>query len=369
MYKVSIDPHWQIAFGKQAPIDTALLLQLLTLIHSKGAILQAAKSLGLSYRHAWGLLREAENIFGAPLLQKQRGRGTTLTKLGSTLLWADRRIAARLSPTLESLSSELERELSKSISDIQPTVRLYASYGFAVAALMERINALDLPVELRYLNSMESIAALAQKECELAGFHVPIGSFETETVQLLMQYLCPKKHQLIHLANLKQGLFVAPGNPKKIKSLEDIAQTGIRFVNRQTGSGTRRILERLLEEKNIPQHTINGFEVAEFTHAAVAAYIASNMADVGFGVETAARHFGLDFVPLMQERYFFAVCKNEWKKSPLSNVINIIQSEDFKNHVNQLGGYDATNAGQVLSLKEAFGKAVKTQNKDKNVSS
>lgn len=358
MYKVSIDPHWHISFGKKPAMDTALLLQLLTVIHSKGAILQAAKSLGLSYRHAWGLLREAEKIFGAPLLQKHRGRGTTLTKLGTTLLWADRRIAARLSPTLESLSSELERELSKSISDATQAMRLYASYGFAVAALMEKINAKELPVELRYLNSLESIAALAQKECELAGFHVPIGQFETESVKLMMQYLCPKKHELIYLAHLKQGLLVAPGNPHNIKKLEDITKKGIRFVNRQTGSGTRRTLERLLKESKIPTHSINGFEVAEFTHAAVAAYIASNMADVGFGVETAARHFGLDFVPLMQERYFFAIGKNEWKKTPLSNVLEIIQSDDFKQHVNQLGGYDATQAGRVLSLKEAFGKNI-----------
>lgn len=356
MYKVSIQPHWRIAFGKNPPMDTALLLRLLTVIHSEGAILQAAKILGLSYRHAWGLLREAENIFGAPLLQKHRGRGTTLTRLGTTLLWADRRIAARLSPTLESLSSELERELSRSISDSTNPVRLYASYGFAVAALMERINATELPVELRYLNSMESIAALSQKECELAGFHIPVGAFETETVQLFMQYLCPDKHQLIHLAHLKQGLLVARGNPKKIERLEDITGKGIRFVNRQTGSGTRRTLERLLDESNIPHHTINGFETAEFTHAAVAAYIASDMADVGFGVETAARHFGLDFVPLMQERYFFALCKDEWKSAPLNDVLQIMKSADFKQHVNQLGGYDATNAGQVLSLKEAFGK-------------
>ncbi|MDL2283859.1 helix-turn-helix transcriptional regulator [Oxalobacter sp. OttesenSCG-928-P03] len=358
MYKVSIEPHWRIAFGKNPSMDTALLLRLLTVIHSEGAILQAAKILGLSYRHAWGLLREAENIFGAPLLQKHRGRGTTLTRLGTTLLWADRRINARLSPTLESLSSELERELSRSISDSTNPVRLYASYGFAVAALMERINAIELPVELRYLNSMESIAAFSQNECELAGFHIPIGAFETETVQLFMQYLCPKKHQLIHLAHLKQGLLVARGNPKKIRKLEDIARRGIRFVNRQTGSGTRRTLELLLEENNIPHTAINGFETAEFTHAAVAAYIASDMADVGFGVETAARHFGLDFVPLMQERYFFAVSRNAWQNTPLSDVFGIMKSEDFKQHVNQLGGYDASEAGQILDLEDAFGATV-----------
>ena len=86
MYKVSIEPHWRIAYGKKPSIDTAILLRLLDSIQTEGAILQAAKGLGLSYRHAWGLLREAESIFGTPLLEKHRGRGTTLTRFATTLL-------------------------------------------------------------------------------------------------------------------------------------------------------------------------------------------------------------------------------------------------------------------------------------------
>lgn len=73
MYKVSIEPHWRIARGKKPSMDTAMLLRLLGAIQSEGAILQAARNLGLSYRHAWGLLREAESLFGAPLLEKHRG--------------------------------------------------------------------------------------------------------------------------------------------------------------------------------------------------------------------------------------------------------------------------------------------------------
>jgi len=134
MYKVSIEPHWRIAYGKNAAIDTALLLRLLSAIQSQGAIIQAAKTVNLSYRHAWGLLREAESIFGGALLDKQRGRGTLLTHLATTLLWADRRITARLSPTLESLSSELETELGKSVLGTSNTVRMMARHGFATDA-------------------------------------------------------------------------------------------------------------------------------------------------------------------------------------------------------------------------------------------
>ena len=354
MYKVSIEPHWRISYEKNAGMDTALLLRLLSEIQSRGAILQAAKSVHLSYRHAWGLLREAERVFGGALLEKQRGRGTTLTNLGSTLLWADRRIAARLSPTLESLSSELEVELGRSLSGSGTMLRLCASHGFAVAALMERINRAELPIELRYLNGIEAVAAFSHKECELAGFHVPIGAFGPAAVERYSPYLDPEKHCLIHLANLNQGLFVALGNPKNITSLADLARPGIRFVNRQSGSSTRKALESLLKQANISPDEISGFETTEFTHSAIAAYIASNMADVGFGVETAARRFGLDFVPLMKERYFFAVLKDAVCHSPLREVIDILRSDEFKKEVDQLGGYDATDTGLILTLDDAF---------------
>ena len=354
MYKVSIEPHWRIAYGKNAAIDTALLLRLLSCIQSHGAINQAAKSCNLSYRHAWGLLREAETIFGGTLLEKQRGRGTQLTHLATTLLWADRRIAARLSPTLESLSSELETELGKSVLGSHNTVRMMARHGFAVEALVKRISSAQVPVEFRYLSSIGAIAALARHECELAGFHIPMGDFEEESIRRFTQWLDPEQHRLIHLAIVNQGLFVAPGNPKNIHSLADLTQSNVQFVNRQVGSGTRMLLEMLLDKAGVTPHRVNGFESEEFTHAAIAAFIASGMADVGFGVETAARRFGLDFVPLVQERYFFAADREAMEQSPLSDVVAILQSEDFKAQVNQLVGYDGSDTGRILTLEEAF---------------
>lgn len=355
MYKVSIEPHWRISYGKNAAVDTAQLLRLLSAIQSHGAILQAAKAVNLSYRHAWGMLREAEEIFGGTLLKKQRGRGTRLTHLATTLLWADKRIAARLSPTLDSLSSELETELGKSLSGAHNKVRLIARHGFAVEALIKRINSAELPVELRYLNSIGAIAALARQECDLAGFHIPLGDFEEEAVKRYAALLEPERHCLIHLAVLNQGLFIASANPKNIQSLSDLKRADVRFVNRQAGSGTRMLLEMLLKKADITPDTIAGYETEEFTHSAIAAYIASGMADVGFGVETAARQFGLRFIPLLQERYFFAADIRSLQKPPLRDVITILQSGDFKAQVNQLIGYDATNTGRILTIKEAFG--------------
>lgn len=357
MLKVHIRPHWEISFSSEAPIDTTALLALLLAIHDAGSIAHAARSVRLSYRYAWGLLREAERLFGERLLETGRGRGTVLTPLAQKLVWADRRIAARLSPTLESLASELETELVKVSSGTLRTIRMDASHGFAVAALTGYLNRLELPVELRYRTSTDAVAALARGECDLAGFHTPAGRFEQPTVAWYLRWLDPAQHCLVHIAGREQGLFVAPGNPLGITGLADLVRPEVRFVNRQADSGTRMLLELMLAEEGIAPRDINGYNSAEFTHSAVAAYIASGMADVGIGVRTAAERFKLDFIPLARERYFFALATAALDEPLMRQLVVILQQPAYHRMVDALPGYDAAHTGRIESIAEAFGSA------------
>lgn len=355
MFKVHIRPHWEISFGSEAPLDTAALLGLLLAIQDTGSIAQAARAVKLSYRYAWGLLREAERLFGDSLLDTGRGRGTLLTPLAQKLVWADRRIAARLSPTLESLASELESELGKMASERLRMIRMDASHGFAVAALMAHLEKVEIPVELRYRNSTDAVAALSRRECDLAGFHVPTGEFQKAAMTWYARWLDPAQHCLIHLAVRQQGLFVAPGNPLGIRSLADLARPEVRFVNRQTGSGTRMLLALMLDAAGIREQDINGFNSAEFTHSAVAAYIASGMADVGIGVRTAAERFNLEFIPLVRERYFFAMRTESLDEPLIRQFLTILELPEYHARVDELPGYQAGDTGKILSLDEAFG--------------
>lgn len=356
MFRVHIRPHWEITCHSERPLDTAALLALLVSVQDTGSIAQAAKSVKLSYRYAWGLLRDAEALFGESLLQTGRGRGTQLTPLAQKLVWADRRIAARLSPMLESLASELEVELEKMAVDRLRMIRMDASHGFAVAALMVHLNKVEMPVELRYRNSTDAVAALSRGECDLAGFHVPTGAFEQEAMKWYARWLDPAKHCLIHLAVRHQGLFVAPGNPLRIEGLKDLARRDVRFVNRQAGSGTRMLLELMLRDVSVTPNDIAGFNSAEFTHSAVAAYIASDMADVGIGVRTAAQRFKLDFIPLVRERYFFAIRTDALSDPLVLQFLKILQLPEYHARVNELTGYDAANTGKIMTLAQAFGE-------------
>ncbi|ALD91272.1 LysR family transcriptional regulator [Cupriavidus gilardii CR3] len=336
------------------PLDVSRLVTLLAQIERTGSIRQSCEAIGLSYRYAWGLLEDAQSLFGGPLIDKRRGRGSVLTPLSQQLVWASKRIGARLSPTLESLASELEIELKKVLDASVSALRLHASHGFAVAALRDFLDEHKVRHDLKYCGSLEAVAALAAGDCDIAGFHVPIGEFEAETFERFAHWLHPERHCLIHLAVRTQGLFVARGNPKAITRLDDLLRPDVRFVNRQVGSGTRLLLDLILRARGIDPARIEGYSNGEFTHAAVAAYIGSGMADVGFGVETAARRFGLEFVPVLKERYFFAIERERLQSPMLADAVAALTSGGFRERVDALPGYDATLTGTVLTLPQAF---------------
>jgi len=355
--KIEIRPEWLLRHGDGTTISLPLLLRLLTEIRDQGSIASAAQTAGLSYRYAWGLLKEFDERFGAALVQKSRGQGTRLSPLAEKLIWADKRIEARLSPFLETLASELERELATVLAEESPALRLTASHGFAVDALVRKFSAGDIVVDLKYRGSTEAVAALARGECDLAGFHLPVGEFRRAAAQQYLKWLDPKRHVLVHLAYRTQGLFVEKGNPKGITSLRDLGRTDIRFVNRQVGSGTRVLLELLLAKEKIRTARVPGYESAEFTHAAVAAFVASGMADVGFGVETAARRFNLDFLPVVREQYFFAAERKQLDDPRLSLAVKLMASDEIRHAISALAGYDGALSGTVMELDDAATEA------------
>jgi len=354
MHKISIQPVWTISDAEGQNLSVRLL-DLLADVHQHGSLLASCKKTGASYRHAWNLIQQGEKQLNTALLARERGRGSKLTPLGEKLVWAGRRVQARLTPLLESLASELEAELQKVLMPDSHPLRIHASHGFAVEKLIETLGASGHPVERKYMGSLEAVASQRAGSCELAGFHIPQGEFEATAYAHYAKWLDAQHSRIIHVATRTQGLMVASGNPLGIRSVADLAQAGVRFVNRQPGSGTRFLLECLLDKAGIHTASIQGYEQGEFTHAAVAAYVASDMADVGFGVETPARRFNLDFIPVVTERYFL-LCNDSALDNPqLVAALDVLRSKDFQTAVNRLPGYSAAQCGIVQTVAESFG--------------
>ena len=201
------------AAGREASLSAAV--PLLLLVSQTGSIAQAASAKGLSYRHAWGLLRDIETRLGGALITKSRGRGSVLSELGEAVLRAQRLSNERLDGPLQALASEVAGELNRRLSRAVSEIRIHASHGYAVAALVGALAAKQIPADIKYRESAEAVSALARGECELAGFHLPIGEFRASCAEIYRPWLDAGRHRLIHLTRRTQGLFLPKGNPER----------------------------------------------------------------------------------------------------------------------------------------------------------
>lgn len=343
MSLVRFDISWLAPAGAEKGTDR-LLLELLAGIRVRGSIAGAAKAAGVSYRHAWGMLNRWEGILGSKVVTLERGRGAALAPLGERLLEAELRIRRRIEPVLARLAAELDRELAVPRRENQPELRIVASHDLALLRLRELALEKGLRIDLQVRGSSESLAAYSRGDCDVAGFHLIADHRDLN----LRQWLDPRRDALIRFSARRQGLIVRRGNPKKIRSIPDLARPTLWFVNRQPGSGTRALLDRLLADAGIRPEQIRGYAAEEYTHLAVAATVASGMADAGFGIEAAAARHGLDFVPIATEDYLLACRARQLKASPLSRLRKLMADAAFRRACAEFAGYDLTRAGRLL---------------------
>jgi molybdate transport repressor ModE-like protein len=349
--RIYISPNW--AFHDDS--GQALNPQLFTLlsgIKQTGKLTKAAALSNISYRHGWNLLDQARKFFDSQVVYLEKGRGATLSPLGEKLLWAEQRVAARLKPQMENLASELNIEIHKEIAELSPILRLHASHGYAVALLPD--FALGFQLDLQSKSPIDALAALNRGACDLAGIHVPADIRIEPLIGRYAEYLNTKDYRVIRFITRQQGLMVAPGNPHQVQGIEDLASTVLRFINRQQDSGTRALLDRLLTDAKINNTTINGYLEEEFTHTAVAAFVAAGMADIGFGVEAAARQFSLDFIPIAQEHYLMICHRRTLRQVACQQFLDQIRSQAFQARVATLPGYRSTRCGTIEALSESL---------------
>lgn len=323
------------------------LVTLLESVARNGNLQAAAKSAGLSYRHAWGLLEAAGTELGEQLVLRQQGRGTQLAPLGTKLLEGMVDINGSLAAGLREGEARMAVHLAQApASATNPSqVTLFASHDLALAQVREIFdNRADMKLSLQFHGSLDCLAAMRRNQCELAGFHLPsIPGTRTLAAQLI-PFLSLKGWRVTRLLDRTQGLMVKTGNPKKLTRLTDLVKSGVRFVNRQPGSGTRLCLDFLLGQQGVQPAQIHGYAHEEFTHAAVAATVASGMADVAFGIEAAAREQELDFVPVVNEHYYLAARATVLTRPGVRALLEFLDSREFRRLVNNLAGYRSVAA-------------------------
>jgi len=213
-----------------------------------------------------------------------------------------------------------------------------------------RLKQGDLSVSSAHVGSMGGLLAVRRGEAHLAGTHLldeETGEYNTTFVKKLLP---DGGVRLVECVKRRQGLILQRGNPKKITSIADLTGEGIRYVNRQKGSGTRILLDYLCRKENVDTSNIYGYNREEFTHTSVAALIAADSADVGLGVYSAAKMYGLDFMYICDEQYDFLIPDHAWELPMIRELIEILKSDAFRKRLDALGGYTIENPGKERLL-------------------
>jgi putative molybdopterin biosynthesis protein len=201
------------------------------------------------------------------------------------------------------------------------------------------------------MGSSIALHALKRGEVHVAGIHLADESSGAWKLPDLKRNLGNMDFIVITFAHWEEGFIVRQGNPKKIRTVSDIAKPTVRIVNREKGSGARRLLDKQLNATGIHPKQVKGYSDEVSSHLDVASRIKAGLADTGIGVRAAAAISSLDFVPLQRERYDLVIPKTYYETlSGLQILLDTMVSKPFRNELEALGGYDTREIGKVVEV-------------------
>jgi molybdenum cofactor synthesis domain-containing protein len=285
--------------------------------------------------------RVGDKVVATPL---KRGAGTitSLTRADGIL-----RIPANSEGLDE--NQEAPAELLRPAEYLGRTLVVVGSHDVTLDLLSDfmKREASWIHMSSSHVGSLAGLMAISRGNCHLGGTHLLDPETGDYNVSYLKKHLAQTPCRLVTLAYREQGLMVQKGNPKGIKELADLSRPEVTMVNRQAGSGTRVLLDYHLQKLEMDPAEIKGYDSDEYTHMAVAVQVLSGGADVGLGVLAAAKALNLDFIPLMTERYDLCIPIGFWEDPRVRVLLNTLESAEFRQAVEAMGGYDVNPMGQV----------------------
>lgn len=285
-----------------------------------------------------------EKLIATPL---SRGAGATMS-----LVRADGILVIQQNSEGIEAGEEVEIELLKNIAEIKSTIVSIGSHDIAMDIMANLIHHRNSAYSLSsaHVGSLGGIMALRRGEAHIAPIHLLDEASGDYNIEYIRKYLPNIEMVLIKGIKRIQGIMVKKGNPKKIRGFEDLTREDVQFVNRQKGAGTRILLDYKLSLNGISSEKIFGYQREMTTHMAVAAAVESGSADAGLGVMSAAKAMELDFIPVGEEDYDFAVPLRYLKQPMIELFIDILKSEEFARALEALGGYSLESAGEIIYI-------------------
>lgn len=274
-----------------------------------------------------------DRLVGTPL---SRGAGTTMS-----LVKADGLLTVPRTSEGYEAGEKVEVALWQSRKKLDNTLVVIGSHDILIDYVQDALirDAESLVVSSAHVGSLGGIMAIKRGEAHLAPIHLldPItGSYNIPSID---RYLSGIPLYIIKGIKRQQGLYVLKDNPLSIQNLSDVASKGLVFANRQKGSGTRVLLDYLLDQQGVKADAIKGYEQELMTHTSVALAVLSGNAQVGMGIESVARLMGLDFIPVGEEDYDFIVPQAYFQEGKVQTFIRYLGSQAFVDLLHNLGGY------------------------------
>ena len=247
--------------------------------------------------------------------------------------------------------AEVNVRLLSPVEKLENTVVVIGSHDPLLDELgdMLHIASNDVYMSSSHVGSMGGIMAIRRGEAHAAGCHLLNTEDGTYNISFMKKYFPKGDVKLVRCVGRQQGMMVAKGNPLQIEKFADIAKEGVRYVNRQKGSGTRILTDYLCKQENLDTAAIYGYDREELTHTSVAAQIVSGSADAGMGIYSAAKLYDLDFIPICIEEYDLIIPNHAWDTPQVNQMIATLKSDAFKEKILSLGGYTVDAPGEVIA--------------------
>ena len=248
--------------------------------------------------------------------------------------------------------AEVNVRLLSPMEKLQNTLVVIGSHDPLLDELADMLHLEnpDLYMSSSHVGSMGGIMAIRRGEAHAAGCHLLDTTDGSYNRSFIKKYFPKGGVHLVSCVGRQQGLMVAKGNPLNIQKFSDIARNGIRYVNRQNGSGTRILTDYLCKQEKLDTASIYGYDREELTHTSVAAQIASSSADAGMGIYSAAKLYDLDFIPICIEEYDLMIPDHAWDTPMVGQLLSILKSDAFREKLLRLGGYTLENPGEVIPI-------------------
>ena len=214
-----------------------------------------------------------------------------------------------------------------------------------LSRMVERISGVEIVSAAA--SSRLALTWLSEGKVHIAGSHLEDDATGEFNLPYLRQEFPGEDFCVVTFASWEEGLVVAPGNPKRIRKIEDLARRNIRFVNREPGSGSRCLLDKRLEKAGIESDKVHGYERVAYGHLAAAHCVVSGEADVCLATRSAAQAFGLDFTALHSERYDLVMQRSTADLPATKAFLDVLQRAELRRKLEVLAGYDTSKTGDA----------------------